>query len=98
MVDFGTQTMANMVDAGVQTTVVSKTNASNEALPALMPPFGTLQESSNLNYLAQDEGVVLYPSLNITLPEFCEDLLVEMRFQWILDCPPLDKETLSVIK
>jgi hypothetical protein len=98
MVDFGTQTVANMVDAGVQTTAIYKTNASNEALPARIPPFGTLQESSNPNSLAQDEGIVQYPNVNITVAEFCEDLLVEMRFQCILDCPPLDKETSSVIK
>ena len=98
MVDFGTQTVANIVDAGMQTTAVSKTNASNEALPDLIPPFGTLQESSNLNYLAQAEGIVQYPTVNITLAEFCKDFLVEMRFQCILDCPPFDKETLSVIK
>jgi hypothetical protein len=97
MVDFGTQTVANMVDAGVQTAAVSKTDASNEALPALMPPFG-FQEGSSLNSLAQDEGIVQYPNVNITLAELCEDILVEMRFQCILDCPPLDKETSSVIK
>jgi len=97
MTNFGTQT-ADMVDAGVQTTAVSRTDASNEALPALIPPFGTLEEGSSPNSLAQDEGIVQYPNVNITLTEFRKDLLVDMRFQCILDCPPLNKETSSVIK